>query len=494
MNLIFFGFTSSFESFLTYQEIFDDQLKFIGVLARLNVVKVLVRLNERLAERSAQLGQILQLPLKEQPQNVLSMLNEHIHWILLISGLTIPTPTTQVLPRPVSNSRAIGFVIADDGTGETPLIPIAILHSLEPLQGTKTSPLLDFIGQLTQLMELLTHHSVLHMDKMSPTVTETLYWFFSRFSKSYLCCDASDYFHCPRSILASSTFSFFSSTSAHAQQLLVFFLQQIQSNIITWSPEIDVVVSIVTLLDTFARNRFIRTGLMKTEIWLSLAAFLIEHISAIPQQAHASLICTLSRMGGGESGEWEKNEYYARLTAMIQVHRHPLYLFYAKQKRFCDIVSSPSFTQQAQSVRVLMCLQDSLMMFGGLADSLDATNNTQLLPFFSSHIENLRRVNQAFVSIPEVITLLLDFWLSLVATIVQDYSNPVGNGVDDRCRFFLLQECVNHLNFYCVRNRGMFFAWSSLELTFVMEFLIPFSFPFNSLPSATTTTTIYSRV
>ena len=224
-------------------------------------------------------------------------LYDHLHWLLLLSG----------------------YLIADAGTGEKPLIPEAFRS-----QSDGDYPIAIMVTAVLQLLDFLSNDkAVAHRHLLSPLMTETIFWFLERWSKSYLFADIDgDY----EKGLPSNLVAAFGTQSAQAQQKLEFTLEQCQRNLMIWSGEVEVILSIIKLLNVLATNEHTRARLLVSQRWHTLVQFVIEHISALPGETHNSLIAALTRAGNGASTPEQKQAYFGAIFGIVEVSFTTVYI------------------------------------------------------------------------------------------------------------------------------------------------------------------------
>lgn len=171
-------------------DLYADPLLNAASVARLDPSQSTQKLLQCLTERIQLLEQILK---SGQADQRLGILYEQLHWLIILSG----------------------FVLADSGKGETPLVNDAIMQVSILYEGQDDDPIRGLATTLLRLLEMLsidpssplvrlcisfwsfyTHDSVIQFNNLSPTLIETLFWFIERWGRTYLMIDASQYGQC----------------------------------------------------------------------------------------------------------------------------------------------------------------------------------------------------------------------------------------------------------------------------------------------------------
>jgi hypothetical protein len=214
---------------------FSDQLLNISILARLKADEVILKLISILREKG---HQITTMSSSTQPEHVERMkkLQEQTHWAVLIAG----------------------HIIADGAFGETPIIPASMLQLSKETPGG-SDPVVMIATTIFGILDSLSSfpsNSVEHSN-CSPLLLETLLWFCDRWSSSYLFPNINEY-----SDLSVSLQQSFSIQGGGAQ-ILGFLLTKCHQQSMLWYSDIDVVQSLVKLLQGLSKNRTARDAMIE---------------------------------------------------------------------------------------------------------------------------------------------------------------------------------------------------------------------------------------
>ncbi|RUP44505.1 hypothetical protein BC936DRAFT_149360 [Jimgerdemannia flammicorona] len=223
---------------------FADQLISIATLARLDPHKSLLQLQRLLNDRVERLKSYFQTGNGDGSDQYLAFLHEHLNWLILISA----------------------HVLADSGSGEKPLVPDTLMR-LSVSQagvGIDNDQVVSISRTLLGLLEFLSSFSVnsIEASYCSPRVSETLFWFVERWSKTYLLVDEAEYGFMSANI--ARAFGKPGPSDGQGPQVLDFLIDRIRSNFVLWNADPDVLVQIVRLLNSFARTPDLRNGLLQS--------------------------------------------------------------------------------------------------------------------------------------------------------------------------------------------------------------------------------------
>ncbi|CAG8492367.1 1617_t:CDS:10 [Diversispora eburnea] len=294
---------------------YGDQLISIAILARTVGQRVLDKLQILLHERSTQLKALFDIIGDNQVPSpnftTITYIQESIHWLILISA----------------------SLLADAG-----------------------EEILNIVSKDSSTVEINNY--------LSPRVTETLFWFFERWGKTYLLIDESDY----SSISINIVRAFGKRESqGEGENILEYLIGKIKTNFILWNSDSDPLLQMVKLLNSYGKKSSLRNGLL--------------HSSA--------------------SDEDLKHQYFQMITNAIE-------------RRFLAVLQRPDFDNVYQQPDVMIEVQNALEMFDGLALASNYSNTQLIYSFCSKYFDFMVKLLHYYQSCPEVGILVLQFFNSFV--------------------------------------------------------------------------------
>ncbi|RHZ64065.1 hypothetical protein Glove_326g37 [Diversispora epigaea] len=372
--------SNNFKDWDTY----GDQLVSIAILARMVGQRVLEKLQILLHERLTQLKAFFDIIGDNQVPSpnftTITYIQESIHWLILISA----------------------FLLADAGEGEQPLVPDSLMrlsisqgnlgknHDQLVLLVNKVSEILNIVSKDTTAVEINNY--------LSPRVTETLFWFFERWGRTYLLIDESDY----SSISINIVRAFGKHESqGEGENILKYLIGKIKTNFILWNSDPDPLLQMVKLLNSYGKKSSLRNGLLHSNNFPDLLTFFTVNLDHFPQMIHNSLIQTITIITSGASDEDLKHQYFQMITSAIE-------------KRFLAVLQRPDFENIYQQPDVMIEVQNALEMFDGLALASDYSNTQLIYSFCSKYFGFMVKLLHYYQSCPEVGILVLQFFNSFV--------------------------------------------------------------------------------
>ncbi|RUS28630.1 hypothetical protein BC938DRAFT_481650 [Jimgerdemannia flammicorona] len=431
---------------------FADQLISIATLARLDPHKSLLQLQRLLNDRVERLKSYFQTGNGDGSDQYLAFLHEHLNWLILISA----------------------HVLADSGSGEKPLVPDTLMR-LSVSQagvGIDNDQVVSISRTLLGLLEFLSSFSVNSIEHefknssapfphqasyCSPRVSETLFWFVERWSKTYLLVDEAEYGFMSANI--ARAFGKPGPSDGQGPQVLDFLIDRIRSNFVLWNADPDVLVQIVRLLNSFARTPDLRNGLLQSG-WYhfvdsllahkmvcmvsvgkfpQLITFFAENIEQLPEVIHSSLVQCIATIATGASNPQVRTSYFKLITDVIE-------------KRLAAVLHRPDFAQTYQIGDVLSQVLNALEMFDGLALACETSNSTIIFSFCARFFNSFIQLLSVYSTVPEVQLLVLQFFGDFVRYLVgiaKDFTE-----LTEEQKQLLYGSVVELLNSYSAANLG----------------------------------------
>ncbi|KAJ2842016.1 hypothetical protein IWW36_006062, partial [Coemansia brasiliensis] len=208
--------------------VYEDQLQFFALLARLDVRTSLDRLYENLCSRCNAFQEELsnaESNNSSSNQHTVDLLHEQMQWIIMM----------------------IGFTLCDSGTSERVLIPKPILDYSASCQVTEQNLAVQCIMAMLKTLEfeLSSSRSSSNAAYGSPLLVETLFWALRRIGPVYILPDLSDYHRISQSIIVA-----FGSASdgGNGEVVIRGIVDLIKQTFDIWSAEEDVLQMCVSLM------------------------------------------------------------------------------------------------------------------------------------------------------------------------------------------------------------------------------------------------------
>ena len=375
------------------QEIYDDQLIAVTGLARCCGWAPVRFLAELLKQRVAQFKAVLEGSSRIS-ETELSVLFDHVHWLMIIGG----------------------YLISDAGTGETPCIPKEWLRPHDRPSPSESNPIVELVSAVLGLVDVMTSvQGTAKTEFLSPLVCDTAFWFLARWSQTYFFTEVEvpgghescvgDYveaYGCQKRV-----------ESVAANRLLDFLVQKTQVMLMMMSGETEVVFSAIHLLETFSKNDQVRTRLLVTAMdpnstWEKFVLFVVQHLSAWPGETHSTLISALVRVSAGRGGQGQVEE-----LRLKYLH----HIFELVETRFMQLIQRPNFQQTMQNTDVMTAVQDILETFTGLVSALDyssAQTQPVIFRFCAKFFGHFLTLMGLYRVVPEISIYVLEFWMKLL--------------------------------------------------------------------------------
>ncbi|RKP09404.1 armadillo-type protein [Thamnocephalis sphaerospora] len=374
------------------QEVFGDQLTGIARLARLVPQHSLASIQRLLIDRTTRMRSLLTpKALPEDQQQFLHFLHEHIHWLLMISG----------------------YVLADAGQGEHPMVPVALLRlsTSQAANGPDGDQVVQLSKAIFELATLLARDpSSAEAANCSPLVAETLFWCLER----------------PNLVLAFGG----AEKSGHGQEILHTLIQLVHQNVLLWNADSDVLTQIIRLLNGFTVNAQLRNEVLNS--FAQLVTLLTENLERLPETLHSEVVRAMARIILYSRNIERRDIYIGMLTNVM---------------RFAATVEQPNFASIYQDSNVVEQVRSMIEMLDGLAQSIGTTSAPIVYAFCSRYFEPLVELVRVYRLFPEVITDILSFFASL-------YENMEFDRLPAGAPAVVCQATIALLRAYEVANKG----------------------------------------
>ena len=366
------------------QDLYEDQLTYIGILARIEGYKSLTYLNVLLMERHQKLAEVFANPLPSH-QPILATLYEQVHWLTLIAG----------------------HVLTDCPDGEKPLMP----NSLQRLSATWPHPDSDpCIVLPTCIFNILdmfsTSPGTPQHEICSPLLVETLLWFVERWGCTYLFINPSDYW--PNTLSQSIVAAF--GSPGGAPQALDFLLDKIQRIFVAWHAELDVVLQIVSVVEGLSRNPATSTAFLSNPKFNGVVQFFLDNLIRLPATVHSQLIQTIAYIATHCTHN-DRISYFKSISDAIE-------------KMLVATIHMPDFMSSHQSPEIQEKVITVMEMYGGLALSADESNMVLIFETCSKQFASFVQLLELYKNFPEVELFILQFFKDLVKYQALDVLRP----------------------------------------------------------------------
>ncbi|KAJ2863268.1 hypothetical protein GGH94_003711 [Coemansia aciculifera] len=275
--------------------VYEDQLQFFALLARLDIRTSVDRLHESLRSRCAVLQSEfarLENASDSGSQRTIDLLHEQIHWIVLM----------------------IGYTLADSGTSERVLIPGPVIEYSKTCASTEQDHTVQAIMSMLQLLQFeLTIPSSTLASYCSPLLAETLFWALRRIAPVYLLLDRSDYREVSQSIVAA-----FGTTvdGGNGATVVGGILGLVKPAFELWISEEDVLQMCVDMLLAFAQRASIAQAITGSPLFALLMQYLIGNMHRFPETTHSSIVEALAVLCC-HSSSVEHERGFAELKSLI---------------------------------------------------------------------------------------------------------------------------------------------------------------------------------
>ncbi|KAJ2746930.1 hypothetical protein GGI20_000917 [Coemansia sp. BCRC 34301] len=284
--------------------VYEDQLQFFALLARLDIRTSVDRLHGSLRSRCAALqSEFTRLERTVDSgeydgsgdrgsQRAIDLLHEQIHWIVLM----------------------IGYTLADSGVSERVLIPGPVIEYSKTCTSTDQDHVVQAIMSMLHLLQFeLTSLSSTLAAYGSPLLAETLFWALRRIVPVYVLFDCSDYREVSRSIAV----AFGNAADGGSGGAVVGgILSLVRPAFELWMSEEDTLQMCNDMLLAFAQRPSIAQAITGSPLFAPLMQYLVSSMCRFPATTHSSVIEALTMLCcHSPSAEHERS--FAELKSLI---------------------------------------------------------------------------------------------------------------------------------------------------------------------------------
>ncbi|KAJ1828224.1 hypothetical protein LPJ56_001234 [Coemansia sp. RSA 2599] len=328
--------------------VYEDQLQFFALLARLDIRTSMDRLYESLCSRcSALQSEFSRLEnamsngpgadaSDETTQRSIDILHEQIHWIVLL----------------------MGYTLADSGNSERVLIPASVSESSAVNHDIEHDYVVQGIMSILKTLqfELMSPSSILAAYG-SPLLVETLFWTLRRIVPVYFMVDMSDYRQMsPHIVSAFGT----PADGGNGVALIESILEFVRRAFDLWTGEEDVLQMCVDMLLAFSRRSSIARPITQSIKFSSLMLYFTSNIARFPVSIHGSMVEALASLCSHSSSE-DHERAFLELKSLILMN-------------IAQVVRDPAFGQHRDKSQIIGRLLDGLDMLDGIVASANFTN------------------------------------------------------------------------------------------------------------------------
>ncbi|KAJ2160054.1 hypothetical protein GGF46_002565 [Coemansia sp. RSA 552] len=333
--------------------VYEDQLQFFALLARLDVRTSLDRLHENLTSRCHALqdefnnvdGGIGAADSTDGcSQHTIDLLHEQAQWIVLM----------------------IGYTLCDAGASERVLIPQPVLEYSNVCGEAGKDLVVQSIMAVLKTLEFeLGDPSSTQAARGSPLLVETLFWTLRRIAPVYLLLDLSDYQNMSQSIVA--TFGC-AKDGGNGASIVSGILDLSKRAFDLCSAEEDVLQMCISMLRAMAQRPAIAQVITSLPQFMPLIQHLIGDIGRFPETVHGSIIEALALLAC-HSPPAQHESAFAELRLLVV-------------SCFARVVQAEDFAAQRQDAQLVNKLLDGLDMMDGLLTAANFRNMDAIVSLF----------------------------------------------------------------------------------------------------------------
>ncbi|KFM64442.1 Exportin-4, partial [Stegodyphus mimosarum] len=415
---------------------YRDQITAIGMFGRMVIdhsIPILVRLiEERITRLHGQLQRIHQAG-SASDTSILDMLNEDIHWLVMISGHLLSSVSegeTSLIPPEI-----IHYCLsqAENVNIETTLQVLASpSHRTSDIPGAEmtTDPVVRLIAAVFRLCEVekrALEANLTHL--LSPEVALTLVWFLGRFSVTYLLPNESYY----TELSLTLTQAFGKDTEA-GLWTLDFVIGKLESNLSFWSSETKLVTETAHTLAVVLNNTERGDKAINCASLISLVKKQSNGLfQSLPTAAKRSLLKSLVIVGTANKQPEVRDRYWEELLKPLQ-------------EKFQAVICSPAFAQTYHTKQVQTEVMDLIECLTGVVDGCTLSNLSYLLPFVDPHFEEVVKLVDIYHNYSDIVGMVFQVFC-VAAKRILCYLNQAGSKNLYDC-------CVNMIRIYAKHNTG----------------------------------------
>ncbi|KAJ1793954.1 hypothetical protein GGH17_000922 [Coemansia sp. RSA 788] len=329
--------------------VYEDQLQFFALLARLDLRTSLDRMYENLCSRCNALQEEFKsiesgTAGESYNQHTIDLLHEQTQWIVLM----------------------IGFTLCDSGTSERVLIPKPVLEYSAACSNTGQDLTVQCIMVLLKMLEFeLVSPSSPLAAYGSPLLVETLFWALRRIAPVYFLLDRSDYRE-----VSKSTITAFGSTGdgGNGSAIINGVLDLVKRTFDLWSAEEDVLQMCVSILLALGQRTAIAREITSSPQFTPLMQYFTSNIGQFPEAIHGSIIEALALLACHSSSA-DHERCFSDLKTLIL-------------RSFSQVVHSSDFMARHQDARLVNQLLGGLDMMDGLLSAANFRNMDAIFGLF----------------------------------------------------------------------------------------------------------------
>lgn len=380
-------------------DIYEEQLINIASLARFQPLTIQTLLSV-LDEKHHTLLQFIQ---SGQDTSMVMVLQEQIHWGILIAG----------------------HILADSGLGETPEIPGSLQklsqqseQDLVVLLPTKLFGILDSLSFPIQSPQ----HTL-----CSPLLMETIFWFLDRWSCTYLLLD-------PTNKWSSSNIQQAFGVNGNGGQILSFLLQKVYDHARIWNSESSIIEQIIVLLQGLSKNRYCRDIMISHPVYNEMTTFFLRNIPSFPDFFHSTIVETIAFVSTHCTDEQIRVGYFRMLQETMD-------------GSLSNILNDPHFQQVCKMTSTRESIIVVLEMFCGLVRTVDEHTTVIVFESVAKHFETFIKLLDLYHSYSDLVLYILLIFRDLVKNVYDDALQP-------QHRVLLYQTIYNLIQLYTKHEIG----------------------------------------
>ncbi|KAJ3106157.1 Exportin-4 [Phlyctochytrium planicorne] len=358
--------------------LYSDQLLYMGTLGRLRPEESLELVNTLLVDRIERLEAFFKAGVDFEESNYQAQyresLNEHIHWLILISG----------------------YLLCDAGDGELPLVPRSLLHSTSV---DHKDYLLEIPNLVLRLWRLVTVEpkSALPFADRNNTLDE---------------------YSLPLSHSLLQTFS----EAGNGFQAMDFISDTLVSTFALWDSEERVLSAVVNLIDAIASRSICRRRFMESNALKNLLDVFFNSLNRIPSSLHrflpvarevvftaaSSLVKSLATLVTSSEFEAAQNTFFGGIFGIL--------------KNEIGAFSTQDRPVSYQDQKVKTTIMNAMDLYEGLALAVNPHNSKRLTMAIVGDLPMLNRILDVYQNTPDVFPAFLRLQSAFSKLLIWDQS------------------------------------------------------------------------
>ncbi|KAJ2707683.1 hypothetical protein H4R19_004878 [Coemansia spiralis] len=327
--------------------VYDDQLQFFALLARLDVRPSLDRLYENMCSRCDALQRefgAVDDPGASCSQHTVDLLHEQTQWTVLM----------------------IAHALCDAGASERVLVPGPVLDYSSACPGPEHDLAVQCImGMLRALDFELAAPPSAPAVCASPLLVETLFWALRRIAPVYLLLDRSDYRAPSPSIVAAFGRA---EDGGRGPDIVSGLLDLVRRAFAVWSSEEDVLQMCTSMLLALAQRPLIARHITSSPLFAPLMLDLTTNMGRFPEAVHGSIIEALALLAC-HSPPAKHEKCFMQLRLLIV-------------RSFDQVMHSTDAAARSQDERSVGPILDGMDMLDGLLTAANLRNMDAIFALF----------------------------------------------------------------------------------------------------------------